>query len=111
MGSGVCALTSGSVPANRAFRSAGGPATARPARARGASPGASIRRGYGPGARRETGISLGGQQALEEPAVALERNAQVLGRDVLAAAPLLLEPLALGREAVGQLAHHLGDQL
>src|SRR5262245_10657840 len=53
----------------------------------------------------------GVQQALEEAAVALQRHAQVLGRDVLAAAPLALEPLALGGEALGQPAHDFRDQL
>src|SRR3954447_25373919 len=54
--------------------------------------------------RRRVG-ALRGQQAAEERAVALERDAQVLGRDVLAAAPLRLEALALLREALGEALH------
>src|SRR5438093_13625235 len=54
---------------------------------------------------------LGGQQALEEAAVALQRDPQVLGGDVLAAAPLALEALALGGEALRHAPHDLGDEL
>src|SRR5262249_44603126 len=43
--------------------------------------------------------------------VALERDPQVLGGDVLAAAPLLLEALALGRETLREPLHDLGDEL
>src|SRR4051794_19651140 len=49
--------------------------------------------------------ALRGQQAAEERAVALERDSQVLGGDVLAAAPLRLEALALLREALGEALH------
>src|SRR3954452_22392569 len=42
--------------------------------------------------------SLGRQQAVEEEAVPRERDAEVLGADVVAAVPLALEPLALVRE-------------
>src|SRR3954452_7585490 len=55
--------------------------------------------------------ALRGEQPLEEAAVALQRDPQVLGRDVLAAAPLALEALALGGEVLGEPAHHLGDEL
>src|SRR4051794_27213883 len=49
--------------------------------------------------------ALRGQQAAEERAVALERDSQVLGGDVLAAAPLRLEALALLGEALGEALH------
>src|SRR5689334_19108843 len=45
------------------------------------------------------------RRALEERAVALQGDAQVLGRDVLAVAPPLLEALALGGEALGESLH------
>src|SRR5690242_18318875 len=53
---------------------------------------------------------LRGQQPAEERAVALERDAQVLRRDVLAAAPLRLEALALLGEALGEALHHRRDE-
>ena len=52
---------------------------------------------------------LSGQQPLEERAVPLQSDAQVLGRDVLAPAPLALEGLALAREAVGELLHRVSS--
>src|SRR4051794_18487472 len=51
------------------------------------------------------------QQPLEERAVALQGEAQVLGRHVLPATPLALEALALGREALGEALHDLRDEL
>src|SRR3954447_3129579 len=59
--------------------------------------------------RRRVG-ALRGQQAAEERAVALQRDTQVLGGDVLAAAPLRLEALALLREALGEALHDRGDE-
>src|SRR6185503_17413248 len=52
----------------------------------------------------------GREQPLEERAVALERDAQVLRRDVLAAAPLGLEALALLGEALGKALHDGRDE-
>src|SRR6478735_8983415 len=52
----------------------------------------------------------GREQPLEERAVALERDAQVLRRDVLAAAPLGLEALALLGEALGEALHDGRDE-
>src|SRR6201989_814997 len=68
-----------------------------------------------PGPARPRGpgrlLHSGRKQALEEAAVALQRDAQVLGGDVVPAAPLLLERLALGGEALGEPAHQEGDEL
>src|SRR6476659_2954312 len=52
----------------------------------------------------------GREQPLEERAVALERDAQVLRRDVLAAAPLGLEALALLGKALGEALHDGRDE-
>ena len=50
------------------------------------------------------------QKPLEERAVALQGHPQVLGRDVLAARPLLLELRACIVEALCQVAEQLGDE-
>src|SRR6185503_11582365 len=52
----------------------------------------------------------GREQPLEERAVALQRDAQVLRRDVLATAPLGLEALALRGEALGEALHDGRDE-
>src|SRR3954454_13458736 len=54
--------------------------------------------------------ALGRQQSPEERAVALQRDAQILGGDILAAAPLRLEAIALLREALGEVLHHRGHE-
>src|SRR5690242_18361257 len=51
-----------------------------------------------------------GEEPVEERAVAAEGDAEVLGRDVVAARPLLLEALSLAREGVGEALHALGDE-
>src|SRR6478752_7075387 len=53
---------------------------------------------------------LGLQQAVEERTVALERDAQFLGRDLLASLPLTFEPLLALGERLGEGLHHLGDE-
>src|SRR6266542_1994854 len=52
-----------------------------------------------------------GEQALEERSVPLEGDPKVLGRNILAAIPLLLEVRPLPGEAFGQPLHDLGHQL
>src|SRR4029453_11457596 len=50
------------------------------------------------------------EESVEEGPVALEREPKVLRIDLLVAAPLLLEPRALVREALGEAHHQLGNQ-
>src|SRR5688500_2026390 len=52
-----------------------------------------------------------GQQPLEERPVALQGDAEVLRGDVLAAAPLLLEAVALRRETLRKPLHDHGHEL
>ena len=54
-------------------------------------------------ARCNAAEASGRKQAVEEGAVALQRDAQVLGRDVGAGAPRPLEPVAFAPEAVREL--------
>jgi len=51
------------------------------------------------------------QQAPEEGAVALQRDPQILGRDVVAAVPLGLQAAAFLGEHLRQPLHGLGDEL
>src|ERR1700761_7696186 len=51
------------------------------------------------------------QEASEESAVALQCDAQVFGRDVVSALPLLFERCTFGGEALGELLHRGGHQL
>jgi hypothetical protein len=51
-----------------------------------------------------------GQEALEERAIAFERDAEIFGRHVVAATPLLFEPCPLGREHVRQPLQHFADK-
>jgi hypothetical protein len=48
---------------------------------------------------------------IEEPAIALERHAQVLGRDVGCLTPPRVERSELGGEPAREIVHHLGQQL
>src|SRR5829696_1651689 len=52
----------------------------------------------------------GGKESVEERAVPLQRDPQVLRRDVLVVVPLRLEPRTLGRERLGQPLHQLGHE-
>lgn len=55
--------------------------------------------------------TLYGQQASEEGAVALEGDAKVFGRDIVAAVPLGLEAAALLGKHLSQALHRLGDEV
>src|SRR5689334_7392199 len=58
----------------------------------------------------QTDSDLNGQQPIEERAVALECEPQVLSRDVITSAPLLFELAALLCKHPGEALHHLGHQ-
>ena len=51
-----------------------------------------------------------GKQTLKERAVALQRDAEVFGRDIVSAIPLLLEFGTLLGKNFGQAFHGCGDQ-
>ena len=55
-------------------------------------------------------MASGGEQAVEERPVALQRDAEILRRDLVAAVPLALEAAPLLREAVCEPLHEVGDE-
>ena len=59
---------------------------------------------------RHIGPVLDREQAFEEFPVALERDSQVLGRDLFASTPLLLEVRAGAGKGRRELIDDIGDQ-
>src|SRR5205085_1587113 len=69
------------------------------------------RRSAGASSLAPAGLSwLGGEESVEEGAVAGEGDAEVFGGDVVALVPLGFEPLAFVGEAGGESLHEVGDQ-